>query len=265
MISEPPTSAPVSARAAAKVVVEDLSACLGEREVLGGIGLRITHNEVLAIIGPSGAGKSTFLRCLNRMHEVRVGASLRGRVLLDGVDIYGSDVNPVAIRRRVGMVFQRPNPLPMYSIRDNVLAGLTLAGETVDRPDELVETMLRRVALWSEVKDRLKHTGSALSSGQQQRLCIARALALRPELLLMDEPCAALDPMATAHVEQLLNELRAHITIAIVTHNFQQAARVADSTAFFYAGALVEHARTNVLFTNPRDPRTENYITGRFG
>ncbi len=252
-------------KAEAKVATTDLRASLGGYEVLRGISLSVARGEVLAIIGPSGAGKSTFLRCLNRMHEVRPGAKVSGRVLLDGVDVYGSGVDPVDVRRRVGMVFQRPNPLPMLSIRDNVLAGFTLAGERIDRPDELVERMLRRVALWDDVEDRLARPGTSLSMGQQQRLCIARALALDPELLLMDEPCSALDPIATARIEELLNELRAHVTIIVVTHNFQQAARVADATAFFREGELVEHDRTQVVFTNPKDPRTENYITGRFG
>jgi phosphate transport system ATP-binding protein len=249
----------------AKIAVTDLRATIGPVEALRGITISMAPNEVLAIIGPSGAGKSTFLRCLNRMHETRPGATTSGRVELDGLDIHAPDIDPVWVRRRVGLVFQRPNPLPMLSISENVVAGLTLAGEKVERRSELVETMLRRVALWNDVKDRLDRPGTSLSSGQQQRLCIARALALRPDVLLMDEPCSALDPIATARIEELLNELRSHVTMAIVTHNLQQAARVADSTAFFHEGTLVEHDRANVIFTNPNDPRTEDYITGRFG
>ena len=190
---------------------------------------------------------------------------MSGKVKLDGVDIHARTIDPVWVRRRVGLVFQRPNPLPMLSIGENVVAGLTLAGEYIERRDELIETMLRRVALWNDVKDRLGKPGTSLSSGQQQRLCIARALALRPDVLLMDERCSSLDPSATARIEELLNELRSHVTMLIVTHNLQQAARVADTTAFFHEGRLVEHDRANVIFTNPSDPRTEDYITGRFG
>jgi phosphate transport system ATP-binding protein len=257
----------------AKLIVEGLEAWFaapGQRtehapRALSGISMRFAANEVTALIGPSGSGKSTLLRCINRMHEVTRGAGSSGSVLLDGVDVYGARVDPVEVRRRVGIVFQRPNPLPMLSVRDNVLAGFRLAGERVRGADELVESMLRKVALWDEVKDRLDRPGTSLSGGQQQRLCIARCLALRPEVLLMDEPCSALDPIATARIEELLNELRTQITIVVVTHNLQQAARVADSTAFLHRGELIEHEPTSVVFTNPRDPRTENYITGRFG
>jgi phosphate transport system ATP-binding protein len=242
-----------------------LHAYFGQAEVLKGISLPIAERQVTAVIGPSGCGKSTFVRCLNRMHEVVPGARARGQVLLDTQDIYHSDVDPVRVRRRVGMVFQKPNPFPTMSIRDNVLAGLRLNGERPDDPDAVVEKMLQRVALWDEVKDILGRAGTGLSGGQQQRLCIARSLALEPEVLLMDEPCSALDPIATARVEELIHELRKAYTIVIVTHNMQQAARVANFTAFFYLGQLIEHDRTDVIFTRPKEQRTEDYITGRFG
>jgi phosphate transport system ATP-binding protein len=248
-----------------KIRVEALRAYFGAAEVIKGITLPIRKNKVTAIIGPSGCGKSTFVRCLNRMHEVTPGAHAAGKVLLDGLDIYREDVDPVRVRRRVGMVFQKPNPFPTMSIRDNVLAGLRLNGLGVDSPDAVVEETLRRVALWNEVKDGLGRSGTSLSGGQQQRLCIARAIALEPEVLLMDEPCSALDPIATAHVEELMHQLRDTYTIVIVTHNMQQAARVADYTAFFYMGELVEYDLTDVIFTKPKERRTEDYITGRFG
>jgi phosphate transport system ATP-binding protein len=248
-----------------KIRVEGLKAGFGASEVLKGVTLPIRSHKVTAIIGPSGCGKSTFVRCLNRMHEVTPGAHAAGRVLLDGLDIYREDVDPVRVRRRVGMVFQKPNPFPTMTIRENVLAGLRLNGLRVDSPDALVEQILRRVALWDEVKDSLSRSGASLSGGQQQRLCIARAIALEPEVLLMDEPCSALDPIATVRVEELMHELRDHYTIVIVTHNMQQAARVADYTAFFYMGELVEYDLTDVIFTRPKERRTEDYITGRFG
>ncbi len=248
-----------------KIRVEALKAGFGVAEVLKGVTLPIRSQKVTAIIGPSGCGKSTFVRCLNRMHEVTPGAHAAGRVLLDGLDIYREDVDPVRVRRRVGMVFQKPNPFPTMNIRDNVLAGLRLNGLRVESPDALVEETLRRVALWDEVKDGLSRSGASLSGGQQQRLCIARALALEPEVLLMDEPCSALDPIATARVEELMHELRDTYTMVIVTHNMQQAARVADFTAFFYMGELVEYDLTDVIFTRPKERRTEDYITGRFG
>jgi phosphate transport system ATP-binding protein len=248
-----------------KMRAEDLHASFGTSEVLKGITLPIAEKLVTAIIGPSGCGKSTFIRCLNRMHEVVSGASTKGKVFLDKQDIYESDVDPVRVRGRVGMVFQKPNPFPTMSIRDNVLAGLRLNGIKPKDPDGQVEQALRQVALWDEVKDRLAKAGTSLSGGQQQRLCIARALALEPEVLLMDEPCSALDPIATARVEELIHELRENYTIVIVTHNMQQAARVANFTAFFYLGELVEYNRTQVIFTRPQEQRTEDYITGRFG
>jgi phosphate transport system ATP-binding protein len=242
-----------------------LRAFFGGQEALRDVSLPIAARQVTAIIGPSGCGKSTFVRCLNRMHEVVPGARATGQVLLDGDDIYARGVDPVQVRRRVGMVFQKPNPFPTMSVRDNVLAGLRLNGVRPRDPHALVEKALGQAALWDEVKDHLDRSGSSLSGGQQQRLCIARALALEPEVLLMDEPCSALDPIATARVEELIHELRARYTIVIVTHNMQQAARVADSTAFFYLGELVEHAPTEALFTRPADRRTEDYITGRYG
>jgi phosphate transport system ATP-binding protein len=221
---------------------------------------------VTAIIGPSGCGKSTFIRCLNRMHEVVPEARVSGTVLVEGEDVYAPGVDPVQVRRRIGMVFQRPNPFPTMSVFDNVAAGLRLAGVR-RRADlqEAVERALRQAALWDEVKDGLDKSGTSLSGGQQQRLCIARALAVDPAVLLMDEPCSALDPIATARIEELILELRGALTIVIVTHNMQQAARVSEATAFFLMGELVEFGVTRELFTNPRDKRTEDYITGRFG
>ena len=248
-----------------KLRSEGLRAYFGKTEALKGITLSLAAKRVTAIIGPSGCGKSTFVRCLNRMHEVVPGARAQGRVLLDGVDIYGSTVDPVQVRRRVGMVFQKPNPFPTMSIRENVLAGMKLNGLRVKDPDAVVEHALRQAALWDEVKDILSRSGAGLSGGQQQRLCIARALALEPEVLLMDEPCSALDPIATAKIEELVHQLGERYTIVIVTHNMQQAARVSHYTAFFYMGDLIEYNGTDQLFTSPGNPRTEDYITGRFG
>jgi len=248
-----------------KMQAEGLRAYFGKVEVLKSIDLSIADKQVTAVIGPSGCGKSTFVRCLNRMHEVVPGARALGRVLLDSQNVYDKGVDAVRVRRRVGMVFQKPNPFPTMSIRDNVLSGLRLNGVGIDDPNAVVEKSLRKVALWDEVKDRLERAGTSLSGGQQQRLCIARSLSLEPEVLLMDEPCSALDPIATARVEELVHELRKSYAIVIVTHNLQQAARVADFTAFFYLGSLVEYNRTDVIFTRPRERRTEDYITGRFG
>ncbi len=217
-----------------------------------------------AIIGPSGCGKSTFIRCLNRMHETLPGTKVEGEVLLDGESIYAQD--EVELRRIIGMVFQKANPFPSMSIFENVVAGLKLNGErNKQKLRQIAEKSLRMAALWDEVSDRLNHSGMSLSGGQQQRLCIARALAVEPSVLLMDEPASALDPIATTHIEELIIELKNHYTIVIVTHNMQQAARIADSTAFFLSGELVEHGPTSEIFTNPRDKRTEDYITGRFG
>jgi phosphate transport system ATP-binding protein len=248
-----------------KMGTEELRAWFGAVEALKGITLPIKARRVTAIIGPSGCGKSTFIRCLNRMHEVVAGARVSGRVLLDGKDVYATGMDPVRVRRRVGMVFQKPNPFPTMSIRGNVLAGLTLNGIKPKAPDALVEKALRQAALWDEVKDVLGRSGASLSGGQQQRLCIARVLALEPEVLLMDEPTSALDPIATARVEELIHELSQNYTIAIVTHNMQQAARVSDFTAFLYLGELIEYAPTEAFFTRPTDRRTEDYITGRYG
>jgi phosphate transport system ATP-binding protein len=249
----------------AKMSARSLRAFFGKSEALRGIDLTLPEGRVTAIIGPSGCGKSTFVRCLNRMHEVVPGARVTGTVLFEQQDIYARAVDPVRLRRRVGMVFQKANPFPTMSIRENVLAGLRLNGLRSDDADALVERSLRGAALWDEVKDRLEKPGLSLSGGQQQRLCIARSLALEPEVLLMDEPCSALDPVATAKVEELIHELRERYTIVIVTHNMQQAARVADLTAFFLMGELIEFGKTEQVFTRPADQRTEDYITGRFG
>ena len=259
------TSRPPGANAPEKMRAEGLCAWFGPSAALKDISLAIPEKRVTAIIGPSGCGKSTFVRCLNRMHEEVPGARVQGSVLLDGQSIYERGVDPVRVRRRVGMVFQKPNPFPTMSIRDNVLAGLRLNGERPRDPQSLLERALQQAALWEEVKDRLERSGASLSGGQQQRLCIARALALEPEVLLMDEPCSALDPIATAKIEELIHELGERYTIVIVTHNMQQAARVSHATAFFYMGELIEYNDTDVLFTKPNNPRTEDYITGRFG
>jgi len=250
--------------AAPKIEVKALNAWFKQNHALRNVSLTVPENSVLAIIGPSGCGKSTFVRCLNRMHELVPGARQSGKVLVDGQDLHTRRVDPVNLRRRVGMVFQRANPFPTMSIFDNVVAGLKLNGVQGDYP-QLVESSLRQAALWDEVKDRLRHSALSLSGGQQQRLCIARALAVEPEVLLMDEPASALDPIATARIEELIRELRESLTIVIVTHNMQQAARVSDATAFFYMGELIEHGSTEQIFTNPREPRTEDYVTGKFG
>ena len=258
-------SIPVPDGKEAKMSTEELRVFFGKTRVLHGVNLVVVKGAVTAIIGPSGCGKSTYLRCLNRMHEITPGARVEGRILLDEQDIHGTWIDPVLVRRRVGMVFQKPNPFPTMSIRENVLAGLRLNGLRATDSDAIVERRLRQVALWDEVKDNLHRSGASLSGGQQQRLCIARALALEPEVILMDEPCSALDPIATARVEELIHELKESYTIVIVTHNMQQAGRVADYTAFFYMGELVEFDRTDFIFTQPKESRTEDYITGRFG
>jgi phosphate transport system ATP-binding protein len=246
------------------LAVEKLGAWFGQKQVLNGISMTIGPNLVTAVIGPSGCGKSTLIRCLNRLHETVPGARQSGRVLLDGQNIYLMD--PVQVRRTIGMVFQKPNPFPSMSIYDNVAAGLRLNGIRERRPlDEIVEKSLRMAALWEEVNDRLDKPGISLSGGQQQRLCIARAIAIEPQVLLMDEPCSALDPISTAKIEELIQELKKALTIVIVTHNMQQAARVSDYTGFLLLGELIEFDETPKLFTNPRDKRTEDYITGRFG
>ncbi|MGC9200163.1 MAG: phosphate ABC transporter ATP-binding protein PstB [Acidobacteriaceae bacterium] len=246
--------------------VEGLNAWYGSTHTLKDVSLHIPANHVTALIGPSGCGKSTFVRCLNRMHETNPIARAEGTVRMGDVDIY-KDATPVEIRRRVGMVFQRPNPFPTMSIYDNVASGLKLNGFRRKRIlDEVVERSLRQAALWDEVKDDLKKkSGASISGGQQQRLCIARALAVDPEVLLMDEPASALDPVSTAKIEDLIFQLKSQYTIVIVTHNMQQAARVAEKTGFFLMGRLVEFDATTKIFTNPSDKRTEDYITGRFG
>jgi phosphate transport system ATP-binding protein len=246
------------------VKLEELHAYYGDSHAVKGVSLTYAANEVTAMIGPSGCGKSTVVRCINRMHEEIVGARAEGRVLLDDADVYGSDVDVVSVRRLIGMVFQKPNPFPTMSIFDNVAAGLRLSGKRGD-VKERVEQSLRGAGLWDEVKDRLAEPGIGLSGGQQQRLCIARTIAVEPEVILLDEPASALDPISTLKIEELVLELKRRFTIVIVTHNMQQAARVADKTAFMLAGELVEFAATEKLFTNPDDSRTEDYVTGKFG
>ncbi|MGA2761993.1 MAG: phosphate ABC transporter ATP-binding protein [Spirochaetia bacterium] len=252
---------------AEKVVLETrgLTAGYDGNDVVKGVSMAVAERRVTAIMGPSGCGKTTFMRCINRMHELAPNAHVRGEVLLDGEDVYR--LNPILLRRRIGMVFQRPNPFPTMSIYDNVVAGYTLNGARMDRTDRdsIVEETLRRVTLWDEVKDVLYRRGTFLSGGQQQRLCIARALAMKPEVLLLDEPTSALDPKATAAIEELIVSLKATVTIVQVTHNIPQAARISDYTAFIHLGELVEFGPTNKLFTVPRDKRTEEYLSGKFG
>ena len=266
-ISHPPTQAALpSAPEDLRLKVEHLNVYYGDFRAVKDVSISIKNKRVTALIGPSGCGKSTFIRCLNRMHEVTPGGRVEGKVLLDGQDLYGPDVDPVDVRRRVGMVFQKPNVFPSMTIYDNVASGYKLNGIR-DRKliAEKVERSLKSAALWEEVKDQLQKPGTSLSGGQQQRLCIARALAVDPEVLLMDEPCSALDPIATAKIEELIHELRDTVTIVIVTHNMQQAARASDYTAFFYVGELIEFGDTQKLFTAPEKRQTEDYITGRFG
>ncbi len=260
----PPPGWPEAAEVAFDIT--GLSLWYGANQALYDVGIRIPTRAVTAIIGPSGCGKSTFLRALNRMHELTPGARMAGNLRLFGEDLYAPSIDPALLRRRVGMVFQKSNPFPTMSIADNVLVGLRLngVGNRALLRDRLEEA-LRMAALWDEVKDHLDRPGTSLSGGQQQRLCIARALAVQPEVLLMDEPCSALDPIATAKIEELINELRAGYTVIIVTHNMQQAARVSDRTAFFYLGRLVEYDETRTIFMNPANPQTEAYVSGRFG
>jgi phosphate transport system ATP-binding protein len=252
-------------QAAPGISVTALDAFYGSGHAIKDVSIDYVPNKVTAMIGPSGSGKSTVLRCLNRMHEEIPGARATGTVLLDIDDIYGSSVDVVAVRRAIGMVFQKPNPFPTMSIFDNVAAGLKLNGVKGVDLKERVEQSLRGASLWEEVKDRLTEPGIGLSGGQQQRLCIARTIAVQPQVILMDEPCSALDPIATLKIEELISDLKQRFTIVIVTHNMQQAARVADTTAFFLAGELIEHAPTSEVFTNPSDSRTEEYVTGKFG
>ena len=249
-----------------KMQTSNVNVFYGEKQAIFDVNLDIGNNEVVAMIGPSGCGKSTFLRCLNRMNDVVEGCRVDGHILLDDEDIYRSGLDPVLLRARVGMVFQKPNPFPK-SIYDNVAYGPRIHGLTTNKAelDDVVESSLRRASIWDEVKDRLEQPGTGLSGGQQQRLCIARAIAVNPEVVLMDEPCSALDPIATARIEELIDELRENYTIVIVTHSMQQAARVSQYTAFFHLGYLVETGPTEHIFTNPDDTRTQDYITGRFG
>jgi len=270
-VAEP--AQPSADRRAKTIETRDLSLFYGDFQAVEAVTMTVEPNKVTALIGSSGCGKTTFLRSLNRMHELTVGARVEGEIALDGQDIYARGVDPVAVRRLVGMVFQQPNPFPTMSIYDNVAAGLNLGGARVKKPekDEIVERSLRGAHLWNEVKDRLEKPGSSLSGGQQQRLCIARAIAVEPEVLLMDEPCSALDPVATLAIEDLIGELKSEYTIAIVTHNMQQASRASDITAFFNLeetgkpGRLIEIGATEKIFTSPAQQATEDYVSGRFG
>ncbi len=261
----------VSGRGPARLVTKDLSCWFGSNKVLERVSLEMQPGRVTALIGPSGCGKSTFLRALNRMHELIPSAAVAGRVELDSVDIYGSELKVTETRLRIGMVFQKPNPFPAMTIAQNVLAGLRLSGSRAANKDFLVEDCLRRAGLWKEARNRLNESGAALSGGQQQRLCIARALAVRPQVLLMDEPCSALDPISTRVIEDTIHELKHDVTIVIVTHNMQQAQRVSDDCALFLIdaegdpGRIVEYGETKSLFETPRDPRTADYVHGRFG
>jgi phosphate transport system ATP-binding protein len=247
--------------------IRNLSSWFGDNHVLKNIRMEIAKHSVTSVMGPSGCGKSTFIRCLNRMHDMTPGFRTEGDILLDGVNIYSERIDPVYLRRRVGMVFQQPNPFPRMSVFENVAVGLRLNGRKLSKADiaEVVERSLHMAALWDEVKDHLDRPGVSLSGGQQQRLCIARALAVEPEVLLMDEPCSALDPVSTAKIEDLIEDLSGKYTIAVVTHNMQQAARISDNVAFFLMGELIEMDKSGKIFTNPSDQRTEQYITGRFG
>jgi phosphate transport system ATP-binding protein len=263
--SETSGGTPQKARGVGTVELQGLHAYYGSTHAVRGVDLGFAAARVTAIIGPSGCGKSTMVRCINRMHEEIGGARAEGRVLLDGLDLYDSRIDIVAVRRAVGMVFQKPNPFPTMSVFDNVVSGLRLSGASRGEMDDRGREALVAAGLWDEVKDRLKGPGVGLSGGQQQRLCIARALAVEPEVLLMDEPCSALDPVATLRIEELIGELKKRVTIVIVTHNMQQAARVADTTVFMLDGELVEVGPTEKLFTTPDDNRTEQYVTGKFG
>jgi len=249
------------------IAINHLSAWFGENQVLNEITMDIRRNSVTSVMGPSGCGKSTFIRCLNRMHDLTPGFRMAGEILFDGRNIITDRIDPVLLRRKVGMVFQQPNPFPRMSVFDNVAVGLRFNGSMKSRADiaEVVERSLRMAAIWDELKDHLDRPGSSLSGGQQQRLCIARALAVKPEVLLMDEPCSALDPVSTAKIEELIEDLGDRYTIVVVTHNMQQAARISDFVAFFLMGVLVEMDKSAKIFTNPSDKRTEEYITGRFG
>ena len=260
------TRATMAADAAPRLVTDGITVNYGKNVGVRDVGLTFRDKTVTALIGPSGCGKTTFLRALNRMHDLTRGVKVTGRAVLDGTDIYANGVDPVTIRRRIGMVFQKPTPFPTMSIYDNVVAGLKLVGiRNRALLDEVAERSLRQAALWDEVKDRLRAPAGGISGGQQQRLSIARALAVEAEVLLMDEPTSSLDPQSTMRIEDLIHQLKDEVTIIIVTHNMQQAARVSDYTAFFYEGDLVEVSDTNTMFTNPKEQRTNDYITGRFG
>jgi phosphate transport system ATP-binding protein len=263
VVERPATHA---ASAPAKMVTRNVSLWYGEKQALFEVSLNVAERQVTALIGPSGCGKSTFLRCLNRMNDVIEGVRIEGEIRLDAEDVYDRSVDVVQLRARVGMVFQKPNPFPK-SIYENVAYGPRIHGLAAGKADmdDVVEASLRGAGLFEEVKDRLEAPGNSLSGGQQQRLCIARAIAVSPEVILMDEPCSALDPIATAHIEELIDELRRNFTIVIVTHNMQQAARVSQSTAFFHLGTLIEYDETDRIFTNPKQSMTQDYITGRFG
>ena len=262
---DPSARGPGHPRPEAKIKVEGLNFYYGKVKALRDISMEIPDHQVTALIGPSGCGKSTFLRTLNRMNDIISGSRAEGKVLIDGEDIYGDEVDVIQLRRRVGMVFQKSNPFP-FSIYNNIAYGLKIGGiHQRAQIEEIVEQSLKDAALWEEVKDRLHINALDLSGGQQQRLCIARALAIKPEILLMDEPASALDPISTAKIEELINQLKSQYTILIVTHNMQQAARIADYTAFFLLGELIEFDRTELIFTRPSDHRTEDYVTGRFG
>jgi len=271
--SEPGQGAPQASKTASSVEkktghavnVKDLNAYYGDQHAIKGVTIDFPANEVTALIGPSGSGKSTVVRCINRMHEEIPGARAEGSVTLDNLDIYDPSVDVTAVRRLIGMVFQKPNPFPTMSIFDNVAAGLRLTGTKSNDLKDLVHRSLQAVGLWDEVKDRLNSPGIGLSGGQQQRLCIARTVAIEPEVILMDEPASALDPISTLKIEELVDELKERYTIVIVTHNMQQAARVANSTVFMLEGEVIEHDETNKIFTNPSDERTERYVTGKFG
>jgi phosphate transport system ATP-binding protein len=249
-----------------KLLVEGLTAGYGSKTAVEDVSIAFNENAVTAIIGPSGCGKSTLIRCLNRMHEVTPGAWAKGRVLLDGEDVYSDTVDPVSVRRKIGMVFQRPNPFPTMSIYDNVAVGLRLNGVRDQKViSEKVEENLKKAFLWDEIGDQLHESGASISGGQQQRLCIARALAIEPEIILMDEPCSALDPVATAKIEELIIKLKENYTVISVTHNMQQAARISDRTGFMYLGRLIEYGSTRQIFSKPSNELTERYISGKFG
>jgi len=265
LAASPDRKAPPAEVNAPGIALRDINAYYGDSHAIRGVSLDYAPNQVTAMIGPSGCGKSTLVRCINRMHEEIPGAHAEGEIMLDDLDINAKDVDVVAVRRAIGMVFQKPNPFPTMSIFDNVAAGLRLAGMRGVDVRERVERSLIGAGLWEEVKDRLGQPGVSLSGGQQQRLCIARTIAVEPDVILMDEPCSALDPIATLKIEDLIQDLKQRYTIVIVTHNMQQAARVADTTAFMLLGELVEHAPTEKIFSNPGDTRTEEYVTGKFG